>query len=588
VTAIAPRRNRPAPLVIAAVVPFLAAILVYLPALWTGFTADDFFILSRLKQFGGLSDPLAYFTGLGFFEYYRPVAFLSHAIDWQFWGLNPAGYHLTNLLLHASSSSLVFGLGRRLGGVLTGVVAGLIFAVHPASHEAVYWISARFDVLATFLTLLALLLLTGSPRAYVAGVVVFALALLAKESALALPAIFLAHDVLIRKLRPVPAVTRLIPIGLVAIGYALLRSSAGALAAAGGTSRLPKLAMLAVMMAVLLWLAGSPRDANRPRAGATKWFPLIAILLVLAGAATVILVLIPATSLWVREKIGFASFALFYLLSPVTFPPPSSAFFDRPEAMVAVAEAAAVVVVVLGVWRSRHWLTARPAALFALVFAAGALAPVSSMTSGPRYLYLAFAGVSLLAGLVVRHATPGVRARWLTPVLTVLLVASSVQLLAAARAWKWSSDMTRASLALISSTLTPCGTQDVVVLTTPVGMRGVFSNLNEVAFEVAGCKPASYATLLRAMYREVHVEAVRRGDTIELRVPGYAGTFVTAADLRHFDIPIATGDLVAIDTPIGRLTTTVENGTQVFRLSLVESARRAAFFFYSDGRLHSL
>ena len=174
------------------------------------------------------------------------------------------------------------------------------------------------------------------------------------------------------------------------------------------------------------------------------------------------------------------------------------------------------------------------------------------------------------------------------PVLAIMLAASAVQLFAAARAWQWASDMTRDSLALISSTLAPCGSRDVVLLTTPVGIRGVFSNLNEVAFDVAGCRPASYATVLRVMNQDAHVEAIRRGDTIELRVPGYTGNFVTAADLRHFDMPIAAGDPIAIDTPIGRFTTAIENGTQVFRILLSESARRATFYFYSDGRLHQL
>jgi len=570
-----------------AAVPFVAAIVAYLPALWTGFTADDFFILARLKQFGGLSQPFAYFSALGFFEYYRPLTFLLHAVDWQVWELNPLGYHLTNLLLHGGSSALVFLLGRRLDGVVTGLVAALLFALHPASHEAVYWISARFDLLATFLTLAALLLLTGAGPSYGAGVAVFGLALLAKESALALPVIFLAHEVLIRRIGSSAAVRRLVPLGVVTIGYALLRSQAGALAAAGGASRLPKLAMLAAMMAVLLWLArsrGAARPADSPIGRARTVVPVV----LLAGAAIATLLFVPATSLWLREKIGFASFALFYLLSPVTLPAPSPAFFDRPEPAVAATELGVILLLALGFWRSRQWLAARPAALFALAFAAAALAPVSSMTSGPRYLYLASAGVSLLAGLIFRSFSPAIRIRWAMPVLAIMLAASAVQLFAAARAWQWASDMTRDSLALISSTLAPCGSRDVVLLTTPVGIRGVFSNLNEVAFDVAGCRPASYATLLRVMNQDAHVEAIRRGDTIELRVPGYTGNFVTAADLRHFDMPIAAGDPIAIDTPIGRFTTAIENGTQVFRILLSESARRATFFFYSDGRLQPL
>ena len=312
------------------------------------------------------------------------------------------------------------------------------------------------------------------------------------------------------------------PIGLVTIGYALLRSQAGALEAAGGASRLPKLAMLGAMMAGLLWLAGSRRVARRAKTAA-GWTRRFAPMALITGAAIAALLFVPATSLWLREKIGFASFALFHLFSPVTIPAPSPAFSIAPRPAVAVFELGLVLLLALGLWRGWHWLAPRPAALFALAFVAAALAPVSSMTSGPRYLYLASAGVSLVAGLVFRSCSPATRMRWAMPVLVVVLAASAVQLMAAGRAWKWASDMTRESLALISSTLAPCGTRDVVLLTTPVGIRGVFSNLNEVAFDVAGCKPASYATLLRVMNEDAHVEATRRGDDIELRVPATPG-----------------------------------------------------------------
>src|SRR5215510_5380385 len=99
------------------------------------------------------------------------------------------------------------------------------------------------------------------------------------------------------------------------------------------------------------------------------------------------------------------------------------------------------------------------------------------------------------------------------------------------------------------------------------------------AFEVLGCKPASYATVLRVMNKDAHVEVTRQDDTIELRVPGYGGNFVTAADLRRFDRPVPTGEPVTIDLPIGRLTSTADDGVQIFRLELTDPARRAQFFF---------
>ncbi len=53
----------------------LVAAIAYLPALGLSFTSDDFFILDRVKALGGLAHPVSYFER-GFFEYYRPLAFL--------------------------------------------------------------------------------------------------------------------------------------------------------------------------------------------------------------------------------------------------------------------------------------------------------------------------------------------------------------------------------------------------------------------------------------------------------------------------------------------------------------------------------
>jgi hypothetical protein len=297
------------------------------------------------------------------------------------------------------------------------------------------------------------------------------------------------------------------------------------------------------------------------------------------GAASLALLFLPATSQWLREKIGFASFAIFYSLSPVTVPSPAPSLFDRPGEAVAAIELAVIVLLVLAAWRARRWFVSRPAALFSLVFCAAALAPVSSMTSGPRYLYLASAGVAVLVAMAL------VARRW---ALGALLLVSVAQLFIVAQSWKWAGDMTSDALALVSSRLQPCGTRDVIVLTTPVGIRGVFSNLNEVAFEVLGCKPASYATVLRVMNEDVHVDAARQGDTIELRVRDYRGNFVGAADLRHFDRQIPPGAPTTIDLPIGRFTSSTDQRVQIFRIELTDPARRAQLFFYSDGRLHAL
>jgi hypothetical protein len=569
-------------LAIAAIVG-AAACVAYLPALWTGFTADDFFILARLKQLGGLDHPLGYFGALEFFEYYRPLTFLSHALDWQIWRTDPAGFHLTNVLLHAVNAVLVFVLGRRLDGSVTGLVAGLLFALHPASHEAVYWISARFDLLATCLTLAAFVLVCGPPRGYLFGLFVFGLALLAKESALALPVMVVAWDVILRRLDWRQAVRRVVPLLLVAAAYAVLRSQVGALEAAGGAARLPKLLILATLIGGLLWVA------RRPSAWAITPLQERRIVAAFLFGATVIAVLLflPVPSDWLREKIGFATFSVFYLVSPVTVPSPPASFFDRPPTAIAAIELVVLIVLVVLVWRSRRWIASCPAAIFLLICTAAALAPVSSMTSGPRYLYLASAAVSLLGGLVFRSVPRAFQSQARAALALVSIIAV-VQLMAAGRSWKWASDMTSDALTMIQSALVPCGTQDVIVLTTPVGIRGVFSNLNEVAFDVEGCKPASWTPLLRVVRTDTHVDVTRQGVVIELRVPDYADNFVASRDLRHFDLPVVGDEAMSIETPIGRLETTAQGSARVFRLTLANRVRAAHFYFYSDGRVHAL
>src|SRR6187401_3838869 len=106
----------------------LIAAAVYVPALFTGFNADDYLILWRVKAIEGLGDPLGYFK-FAFYEYFRPLGFLSYALDWRVWHLDAFGFHLTNIALHCANSFLVYGLARRLlrtPGV--AAVAALLFA----------------------------------------------------------------------------------------------------------------------------------------------------------------------------------------------------------------------------------------------------------------------------------------------------------------------------------------------------------------------------------------------------------------------------------------------------------------------------
>ncbi len=124
-------------------------------------------------------------------RYWRPIVHLSFALDYALWGLDPFGYHLSDLFLLAASAALTAALAARLfdlapgGALVAGLVAGLAFALHPVHFEILTVAPRRADALATFFTLAALLLVslgTMTPlRAILTGLIC-ALAFAAKET----------------------------------------------------------------------------------------------------------------------------------------------------------------------------------------------------------------------------------------------------------------------------------------------------------------------------------------------------------------------------------------------------------------------
>lgn len=103
--------------------------------------------------------------------YYRPVLMLSFLLDYRLWGTNPIGYHATNQLLHVLCGLLLFRLALVLGENLRlACLAGLAFALFPASTEVVVFISSRQESLAlAFVLLAANLTVTSTRRPYRLG-----------------------------------------------------------------------------------------------------------------------------------------------------------------------------------------------------------------------------------------------------------------------------------------------------------------------------------------------------------------------------------------------------------------------------------
>jgi len=131
---------------------------------------------------------------------WHPLTWLSHMLDCQLYGLNPAGHHLTNLLFHIANTLLLFGLLRRMtGAVWRSAFVAALFALHPMHVESVAWVAERKDVLSAFFGLLTLwawltYIKAPSPRRYALSLLLFALALMSKPMLVTLPLLMLLLD----------------------------------------------------------------------------------------------------------------------------------------------------------------------------------------------------------------------------------------------------------------------------------------------------------------------------------------------------------------------------------------------------------
>ena len=182
---------------------------------------------------------------------YRPLRFLSYAIDYQSTRLlygdfkpesMPTGvFHAVNLILHALNALLLLGIARiLLGNGPAAMLLALLFAVHPVMTEAVTYVSSRRDVLSTLFFLAALRVSLGqAPAAALVTVpLLFVLGLLTKEMVVTLPAVILLIDLARRARFEVLRVALLAILFALAIGFTYFEAThKGLVAGAPGGSR---------------------------------------------------------------------------------------------------------------------------------------------------------------------------------------------------------------------------------------------------------------------------------------------------------------------------------------------------------------
>jgi hypothetical protein len=193
----------------------LVTFLVFLPALWNGFVAwDDQVNLYENEKYRGLTwTQIRWMFSTFLMGHWIPLTWLTFGLDYVLWGMNPAGYHLTSLVLFAANAAALYFVALRLLRLTTGFVEGtlrfsaiattLFFTIHPLRAESVGWATERRDVLSGLFFLLTVLVYLKAhdargthKRWLLAGAVgMYALALVSKASVMVLPAVLVVLDI---------------------------------------------------------------------------------------------------------------------------------------------------------------------------------------------------------------------------------------------------------------------------------------------------------------------------------------------------------------------------------------------------------
>jgi len=323
--------------------------------------------------------------------HYIPLTWLTFGLDYVIWGMQPAGYHFTNLVLHAANAALFYWVSRR---VLTAAapaagetalragaaVAALFFAVHPLRAESVAWATERRDVLSGLLFLTCVLTYLRAVNAeaprrrglLALSLAAFALAMLAKSIVMTLPLLLLVLDWYpLRRLRPLrwsPQTLRVL------------------------LEKLPFVAVGVGGAAVSYWAVGH-----------NEFFT-------------------PMTKYPFPSRIAMALYSMVFYVSKTVFPIDLSPLYELPlrvdpldpqflGAAVAVALVSVTLVALAGRW---------PAGLAAYAWYAIVLAPVGGLVHAghqlahDRYSYLSCLPFAVLVGggvvwLIGVHAAGGLR-----------------------------------------------------------------------------------------------------------------------------------------------------------------------------------
>ena len=169
-----------------------AVFVTYIPVYDAGFIwdDDDYILLNPLlTEEGGLAEIWNPWEARN--PQYYPLVFTTFYLERSLWGLEPLGYHIVNVMLHAANAALLLVLLRKLG-VPGGWLVAALFALHPVCVESVAWVTERKNVLSGlfyFLAALSYLRFDATSRYRWFGVTLlcFVLALCSKTVTASLP-----------------------------------------------------------------------------------------------------------------------------------------------------------------------------------------------------------------------------------------------------------------------------------------------------------------------------------------------------------------------------------------------------------------
>ena len=381
----------------------VATFVAFLPVLRAGFvTWDDNRNFLDNPAYRGLGlDELRWMWTSFHMGHYVPLTWMTLGLDYQLWGMNPAGYHLQNLLLHCANAVLVYLLARRLfetsdptgttadesHSSFAAAVAALLFALHPLRVESVAWITERRDMLSLLFCLTSVLLWLRHARGagrrwYVLSLATFACALLSKATAVSVPAILLILSI-----------------------YPLRRL--------GSTTGF------------------SSRSARQVYAELVPF-----VLLAAAASALSIVALEPPAQLPLGAKVAVSAYGVAFYIAKMIFPVGLAPLYEMPKRVDPTALQYVSGYVTIAGMSALAWAARRrwPAATAALVAFLALLLPMLGVVqNGPqiaadRYTYHAAPALAIALGAAL--------GRWRAPLLIRSTVAVGALALLAVLTWR--------------------------------------------------------------------------------------------------------------------------------------------------------